>query len=160
MKTAFCLVGRSSRSLLFGALFLLGFCVPVPAQSYAVNWHKVSGGGGTSGGAGGYSISGTIGQPDAGRQLTGVGYAVTGGFWALDAVQTPGLPLLHITALTPTSAFVWWLPGEGTYILQTNGVITSPNWVTYGGTITSSGGTNSVTIAPPKGNLFFRLENP
>lgn len=49
------------------------------ASDYTVSWWSVDGGGGMSGG-GGYSLSGTAGQPDAGL-LTGGGYALGGGFW-------------------------------------------------------------------------------
>jgi len=42
----------------------------------------IDNGGGTSSG-GEFSITGTIGQPDANRQIsTGVGFSVAGGFWA------------------------------------------------------------------------------
>ena len=71
---------------------------PLPAvfgQSYSIDWNKVAGGGGTSTG-GPYSVSGTIGQHDAGGPMTGGNYALTGGFWALISVaQTPGAPTLH-----------------------------------------------------------------
>jgi hypothetical protein len=41
----------------------------------------VDGGGGTSTG-GVYTLSGTIGQPDASAAMTGGAYTLTGGFWA------------------------------------------------------------------------------
>jgi hypothetical protein len=40
------------------------------AQSYSIDWHKISGVGGTSTG-GVYSVTGTIGQHDAGGAMTG-----------------------------------------------------------------------------------------
>lgn len=55
---------------------------------YSIDWYTIDGGGGTSTG-GLYSISGTIGQPDAGETMTGGTYSLTGGFWSLVAVQTP-----------------------------------------------------------------------
>src|SRR5213083_2827087 len=66
------------------------------AQSYSIDWFTIDGGGGTSTG-GVYSVSGTIGQPDAGAAITGGNYSLTGGFWSLYAVQTPGGPSLMIT---------------------------------------------------------------
>jgi hypothetical protein len=79
-------------------LFLLGLLLSGIsfAQQYSIDWYKISGGGGTSNG-GVYSVSGTIGQHDAGGPMTGGNYSLTGGFWALYAVQTPGAPLLTIT---------------------------------------------------------------
>ena len=54
------------------------------AQAYDIPWHTVDGGGETSSG-GGFELSGTIGQPDAGpamTTMTGGGFELTGGFWA------------------------------------------------------------------------------
>jgi hypothetical protein len=62
------------------------------AQSYSIPWHNIDGGGGTSTG-GGYSLSGTIGQPDAGR-MSGGGYSLAGGFWSLASEATPGAPTI------------------------------------------------------------------
>src|ERR1035438_8471116 len=77
------------------------------AQNYTIDWFKISGGGGTSTN-GQYSLSGTIGQHDAGGPMTGGGYSLYGGFWALYAVQTPGAPLLTIELTTTNTAMVYW----------------------------------------------------
>jgi len=129
------------------------------AQSYSIDWYKVAGGGGTSTG-GVYAVSGTIGQHDAGGPMTGGNYSLTGGFWALiQVVQTAGLPNLTITH-AGNSVIVSW-PDTGSYTLQqNNNVAASANWVTSGYSITTANGTNSITITPPTGNLFFRLANP
>src|SRR5215470_771485 len=68
--------------------WLLSLAVPqAPAQSYAIDWFTVDGGGGTSSG-GVYSLSGTLGQPDANTPpMTGGNFSLTGGFWSLFAVQ-------------------------------------------------------------------------
>jgi len=127
------------------------------AQSYSIDWYKVAGGGGTSTG-GTYQVSGTIGQPDAGAPMSGGQYSLTGGFWSLiSVVQTPGLPDLTITH-SGTSVIVSW-PATGSYTLQQNGNLAVPaGWTTSGYTITTSSGTNSITVNPPTGNLFFRLK--
>jgi hypothetical protein len=130
------------------------------AQQYSINWYKVAGGGGT--GTGGvYSVSGTIGQPDAGGLMSGGSYSITGGFWALiSAVQTPGLPNLTITFAGPNSVKVSW-PNTGSYTLQQNAnLAVAGGWATSAYTITTVNGTNSITISPPTGKLFFRLSNP
>jgi hypothetical protein len=51
-----------------------------PSAGFSVPWWTVDSGGGTSQG-GGYTVSGTAGQPDAGT-LSGGGYALTGGYWS------------------------------------------------------------------------------
>ena len=48
-------------------------------EGYELSWWTVDGGGGVSSG-GGYTLTGTIGQPDAGG-LAGGGYSLPGGFW-------------------------------------------------------------------------------
>jgi hypothetical protein len=126
------------------------------AQTYSVDWYKIAGGGGTSTGAT-YQVSSTIGQPDAGIAMTGGNYSLTGGFWSLIAVvQTAGLPNLSI-AHSGNSVIISW-PNTGSYTLQTNGNLSTSSWIGYGGNISTSNGTNSVTITPPAGNLFFRLK--
>jgi hypothetical protein len=51
-----------------------------PQQSYTLDWGTVDGGGTTSGTGRGYTLGGTVGQPDAGA-LSGGGYTLGGGFW-------------------------------------------------------------------------------
>ena len=53
--------------------------LPGVIEPFDLSWWTVDGGGGTSTG-GGYRLSGTIAQPDAG-ELSGGGYSLTGGFW-------------------------------------------------------------------------------
>jgi len=141
--------------ILFLALVLpvMGF-----AQTYTVDWYKIAGGGGTSTG-GTYTVTGTIGQPDASGAMTGGNYSVTGGFWSLiNVVQTPGLPNLIIVPNGPNSVKILW-PNTGGYTLQQNGnLTTTASWVTSGFAMTNGFGTNFVTVTPPVGNLFFRLK--
>jgi hypothetical protein len=130
------------------------------SQSYSIDWYKVAGGGGTSTNAQ-YSLSGTIGQPDASGAMSGGNYSVTGGFWSLiNVVQTPGLPNLVIVRNGTNSVKVLWPdPAGNTYTLQQNAnLAVTIGWVTSGFTITNGFGTNFCTITPPVGNLFFRLK--
>ena len=141
-------------------LVLCLFCLHATAQSYSVDWYKVAGGGGTSTG-GTYQVSGTIGQHDASGAMSGGNYSVTGGFWSLiNVVQTPGLPNLVIVRNGTSSVKVLWLdPATNTYTLQQTPILGAGNsWATCGYVITPANGTNSITITPPTGNLFFRLK--
>ena len=135
-------------------ILLLGLLLPAfsHAQSYSIDWYKIAGGGGTSTG-GVYSVSGTIGQHDAGGPMTGGNYSLTGGFWVLYAVQTPGAPLLTIT-YAGRQAIVSWPSSVMGWTLQTNNNITAGNWGNYTGTIIN----NTMTNSPPAGDLFFRLK--
>jgi hypothetical protein len=63
---------------------------------YDLTWSSVDGGGYTFSTGGGYSLGGTVGQPDAGV-MTGGGYTLGGGFWgggALAAQHQLYLPLV------------------------------------------------------------------
>ena len=92
--------------------------------------------------------------------MTGGNYSLTGGFWALiSVVQTPGLPNLTVTR-SGNGVIVSW-PDTGSYTLQQNSSLANPAaWTTSGYPITTANGTNSATITPPTGNLFFRLSQP
>jgi hypothetical protein len=140
------------------SLLLLSAAV-VHAQNYSIDWFKVAGGGGTSTG-GVYSVSGTIGQPDASGALIGGNYSVTGGFWSLiAAVQTPDAPLLTITRSGANVVVSWPSPSTG-FSLQQNTNLTTTNWTSFLGTVADDGMTKSVTNSPPTGNKYFRLINP
>ena len=142
-------------------VLFLSLLLPVPgfAQGYSIDWHKISGGGGTSTGAT-YQVTGTIGQHDVGGAMSGGSYSVTGGFWSLiSVVQTPGGPLLAILH-AGNSVMVSW-PNTGSFTLQqNNNLAISAGWSTSGYSISTNNGTNSITITPTAGNLFFRLAHP
>ena len=143
----------------FLALLLVALAHTAHAQ-YSIDWYKISGGGGTSTN-GQYSLSGTIGQQDASGAASSGNYSITGGFWSLYAVQTTGAPLLTITPSGNRAIISWPSPSTG-FLLQTNGNISTTNWVNYTGSIVTNvpGTNNSVTINPPTGKLFFRLMHP
>lgn len=152
-----CLIPRVNA--LLGTCFLsLLLATTASAQSYSINWHKIAGGGGTSSG-GQYTLSGTIGQPDASLAMTGGNYSLTGGFWAMiSVVQTAGAPTLYISESGKTVT-VYWQNVSG-WTLQQNGNLTTPASWTQNSNWTTSNGTNYLNLTSPTGNLFFRLANP
>jgi hypothetical protein len=113
------------------------------------------GGGASTGGA--YSVSGTIGQPDAGGPMTGGPFSITGGFWTLpQAVQTPGAPTLTIVPASPGFATISWTPATGTnWVLQERLSLTTGAW-----TNSPSGPTNPVTVPATLPTRFYRLFKP
>jgi len=130
------------------------------AQNYSIDWFTIDGGGGTSTG-GVYSVSGTIGQPDAGPAMSGGNYSLTGGFWSLLSVaQTPGAPLLNIFRTSTNTAVVSWpWPSTGFSPQQTTNLNTA-NWVTPAETINNNGAVNFIIVSPPTGKRFYRLKSP
>ena len=127
------------------------------AQPYSIAWYQIAGGGGTSTG-GVFTVSGTIGQAEAGGPLTGPGYSLTGGFWSLYAVQTPGAPTLTISH-SGNIVTVSWQNVSG-WSLQQNSNLTVPAGWVANNSATLVGGTNYLNLANPAGSLFFRLQHP
>ncbi|HEY1719131.1 MAG TPA: hypothetical protein VGH42_12665 [Verrucomicrobiae bacterium] len=129
------------------------------AQTYSIDWYKISGGGGTSSN-GNYSVSGTIGQYDASGTMTGGNYSLTGGFWSLiSVVQTAGAPTLTITH-SGNSVTISWPSSSGGFVLQQNSALANGSWTTSGYAVSTNGAIESITITSPAGNLFFRLSHP
>lgn len=132
------------------------FCgISSHAQQYGVDWYKVAGGGGTSSN-GQYVVSGTVGQPDAGS-MSGGNYSVTGGFWAVTAVQTPGAPVLTVRRTGSGGVIISWPSGSTGFILQQNANTGTTNWSNFIGSTNDDGTNKSITIGSPSGNEFFRL---
>src|SRR3954451_21463015 len=100
------------------SLLLLALAgVDAGAQNYKIDWYTIDGGGGTSSG-GPYTLSGTIGEPDAGK-LSGGSFVLDGGFWGgVFAVQQVGAPTLHIERAGPGSVTISWDPTTPGFILQ------------------------------------------
>src|SRR3954470_4885466 len=88
------------------------------AQNYRIAWYTIDGGGGTSSG-GPYTLSGTIGQPDAGVH-TGGPDTLAGGLWGADGVRQVGAPTLYIRPAgpgQPGQVTVSWDPPTPGFVL-------------------------------------------
>ena len=129
------------------------------AQNYSIDWHTIDGGGGTSTG-GMFSVSGTIGQPDAGT-MNGGNYSLAGGFWEIiSAIQTPGAPLLTIHFTTGNRAVVSWPSSSTGFTLQQNANLNTGSWGTPSEAVTDNGTNKFITLNSPTGNRFYRLFKP
>jgi hypothetical protein len=154
-----------ARSGLRSALLLVAFGLLVATSfahaqtNYAIDWSTIDGGGGTSTG-GVYSVSGTIGQPDAGA-MSGGNYTVQGGFWGvIAAVQTEGAPFLSVARTTTNTVVVWWpLPGTGWQLQCTTNLAATPGVWTDIAPPYQTNTTSLYHIEPsPTGNKFYRLK--
>jgi len=120
------------------------------AAQFAIDWFSVDGGGGTSSG-GGYSIAGTVGQPDAGR-MSGGGYTIEGGFWG--GVQPLASPRLFVRYVGG-NVVISWSPATPGFVLQTSASLSPAQWTT------SAGASASPVVAPADGrSRFYRLVSP
>lgn len=130
------------------------------AQNFSIDWHTLDGGGGSSVG-GNFSLSGTLGQPDASPQpLTGGNFSLVGGFWSLYAVPTPGAPRLAVRRNAQPETFLvsWPSPSTG-FVLQQNAGFDAANWSAVPGTVHDDG-TNRFIVVPSSGHRFYRLIKP
>jgi hypothetical protein len=136
--------------LRFWLLFLIPLCAA--AQQYKIDWYTIDGGGGTSSG-GQYTLSGTIGQPDAGR-LAGGSFVIEGGFWGgAFAVQQVGAPTLFVERIGGTVK-ITWAPDSSGFVLQESPSISSPSWSNV------AGGFNGVVLTASGQTKFYRLRKP
>jgi hypothetical protein len=141
--------------IFLGLAAAVGLTAGACAQSYSIDWYTIDGGGGTSTG-GVYSVSGTIGQPDAGGPMTNGEYSVTGGFWALPtAVQVTNAPTLTIAPATPGNATISWSPNTPGFVLQETWVLSPSNWSN-----SVSGATNPIVVPATLPAKFYRLSKP
>lgn len=127
------------------------------AQSYSIDWFTIDGGGGTSTG-GVYAVSGTIGQPDAGEPMTGGNFSLTGGFWSLFALQTPGGPLLSV-ARQGAGVRVFWPTNATGFVLDQSLTVTGA-WSQVSFPYVTNATDISITVAVPTTNRFYRLRKP
>lgn len=152
---------RLSPSLMAMSILLGCTLTAIHAQNYAVDWFTIDGGGGTTTG-GVYSVTGTIGQADAGA-MSGGSYTLQGGFWGVvAAVQTTNAPLLSIDHTTTNSVIISWAATATGWQLQENANLTTTNWVNVATVPQEVGGRKQVVAPLPTAPAckFYRLHKP
>ena len=137
------------------ALSLVAAVGDASAQSFSIDSFTTAGGGGTSTG-GVFAVSGTLGQPDANSQpLTNGNFSLTGGFWSIFAVQTPGGPLLSVERQGPAVRVFWPLPATG-FVLDQSLTVTGA-WSQVSFPYATNATDISISVPAPSGNQFYRL---
>jgi len=78
----------------------------------------------------------------------------------ISLAQIPGPPTLYISRSgSPATISVYWQDVLGWSLQQNNNLTVPAEW-SYSSGVTTSNGTNYLTLRSPTGNLFFRLSNP
>jgi hypothetical protein len=124
------------------------------AQPYTVDWYTIDGGGAINLTGGTYTLSGTVGQPDAG-QLAGGNYTLDGGFWGLIALVPPRLT---ITRAGSSVNICWPSPSTG-FKLQQSLTLSPMSWTDVTQSPTDNGITKCVTLPAAGAATFYRLIN-
>jgi hypothetical protein len=131
------------------------------AQDFRLDWYTTDGGG-TTGTGGVFTVSGTIGQPDAGTLSSGQ-FTVYGGFWGLlGGTLNPVSPWLTVM-LTPTNTVILTWPVSTTeWRLQTTpSLATVPvQWIEIPPPYPVAGTNCSVIQPSATGSNFYRLQWP
>ena len=137
------------KALLFAGVFLLAASRLAHAQPYSLDWATVDGGGGTIS-SNAYSLSGTVGQPEAGV-LSGIGYKLEGGFWpGLGVLSTGSLPTLSVR-LVAGRVVISWSPASSGFVLEQSDTLSAASW------FSAPTGNPTVAIAPAGTARFYRL---
>ncbi len=139
----------SLSSLVRSAGLCAALCGTALAQ-YSIDWCTVDGGGGSSSG-GSYSVTGTVGQPDAGAMLHAP-YAVAGGFWSVLGVR----PWQRIW-VEGSDVIVAWPVTAGTCQLQATDSLSGPHWSDVTASPSVVDGEYRVTMPLSDFQQYFRL---
>ena len=130
------------------------------AQTYQVDWHSADGGGVLAGKAGnGYVVVGAVGQSDAALANGGT-YGVSGGFWSLEVVMTPGAPLLEIVPVGAGVRLQWEKPALG-YVIEQAASLNAPvSWTEMVPPYQTNATHNYIDIPVPQDHRIYRLHTP
>ncbi len=66
------------------AMTTMVIAIAMPVEDFDLSQYTIDGGGGMLSSGGGFELSGTVGQPDAGPlsgEMIGGGFSISGGFW-------------------------------------------------------------------------------
>ena len=139
--------------LLRGVCLVLISCLAAKAQDFSIDWWDIAAGGTSTGGS--YTVSGSIGQPDAGT-LAGGDFVLTGGFWS--AVELGQPPVLRI-ALTSTNTVLltWPSPSTG-FVLQECTNLNEVVWPSIQATPMDDGTTRTAVLPTHADRRFYRLQ--
>jgi len=147
------------------SVMVLTFCLFTSeralGQSFSIDWFTIDGGGGSSSTGGVFSVSGTIGQPDAGA-LSGGNFTLQGGYWAVTLVQDANGPLLTVRLHGSGGVVIAWPYHSTGFVLQETGTlpVTETSWSDVLIPPVHVGDENTLTIAAPTGIRFYRLRKP
>lgn len=133
--------------------FSLALLATVAPAQYAIDWFTVASGGGSSAG-GDFALRGTIGQPDAGA-MSGGSFTLSGGFWAVAFVQSPGAPMMSLQPAGSVQATLDWTPNTPGFQLQTSDTLVPALW-----TNAPSGTNHPVTVPTTAPMKYYRLVQP
>jgi len=146
-------------AFLWPAFAILLGAQTLPAQSggpYTLQRSVVAGIPAASGG--GFTATGTTGQPDV-QNASGGSFTVNGEIGGAVVIQQPGAPFLTVAGSGTNIVIFWTAPATG-FALEENGDLSLTNgWQPVSQNAVTNGGQISVTIPMTSGRKFYRLKN-
>jgi hypothetical protein len=143
--------------VLFAVVVMLASANVALPQGYNMQLFTLGGGGRSVSGSG-YSLSGTVGQPNT-ANLSGGSFALRAGFWSI--IESSGAPQLRITRSNAEITVSWPLSTKGYNLEQTSTPSPLSNsWAAISPPYTSNTTSFSFRINPPSRQMFFRLHKP
>lgn len=137
-------------------LALISGAAALVAQSFAVDWFTVDGGGGTSTG-GVYSITGAIGQPAA-DTLRGGNFTVVSGFGGFHPTVQPEMLMLSVERQAGDVRVFWPKPAIGSFLEQS--LTVTGVWSQVSSPYLTNATDISITVPTSGGTRFYRLRKP
>lgn len=90
--------------------------------------------------------------------MSGGNFSLSGGFWSIYAVQTPGGPPLSVTRQGGNVRVFWPLPATG-FVLDQSLTVTGA-WSQVAFPYVTNATEISITVSTPATNRFYRLRKP
>jgi hypothetical protein len=142
------------------ALMLPATALSLHAQSggpFELRWSTVDGGGGTSSNQQ-FTVTGTIGQLDAGR-LAGGSFALEGGFWGgVSLLQTPRAPHLKIKFIVDRLAVISWPMSAMGFVLEESSAAGDGVWNATPQSIVDTATEHTVSVSAAGIFKYYRLK--
>jgi hypothetical protein len=135
--------------------------VSLRAQTYFIDQVTIAGGGSVCSG-GEYSVTGTIGQPEA-ASLSGGDFSLTVGFGSgVTVVPIPDAPVLSAACTAANDLVISWPGPDAGWRLQTTpSLSTTPIvWAEITPPYPTNAAGCYVTVPSSAGNRFYRLYRP
>jgi len=144
-------------------LFLSLACpaLAAAAESLSIDWYTVDGGGGSTS-AGEFTLSGTVGQPDAGTlTAAGGGFTLFGGYWGRFSEVTvipSERPRLYVRLINASTLVLSWPTDQTGYLLEQR-LAAMPGWsdVAVTPVIVGAEFQVSLTFSPNSAPTYLRL---
>jgi hypothetical protein len=150
---------RAQRAALCASALLIPLLLV--AQEFEMDWYAVTAGGGEASG-GDFTLSATVGQPEAG-DMAGGDFALTSGFWSIvPATEPPPALSLNVRLDAGHLIISWPETGGAGFLLEQASALAAPGgtWDTVNVTPQTSNGIKTVRIPLTVGSRFYRLHQP